>query len=476
MSKSGGKNTNLILLTAVIIVVIALIFAAFMLTRSNTEEGESTITFDPEGGTINGSYVDLVFTGTTDSDPVNVPTPYREGYDFGGWSPSINGNTVSFTNSDQVFTARWTPIQTTITFKLTGGNVNGNSSDIVITGTINSSPANAPAQPTRAGHSFNGWNPGIVNGTIPFTTEDQTFTARWTVIYYSVTFDFDNDEQVLRFRDKAGTAIDIPDDPERFGYNFSGWYLNGEYVNFGNDRTITLSAAVNGNRYIAKWTAIETTITFKLAGGMVGQSVADVEYQGTVEDELVDVPVPTRSGYTFSGWNPTLNNLTKIWFTDENQEYTAEWTPIETTITFKLAGGEVDGSSDNIVYPGTVESSSITVPVPTRYGYDFEGWEPYDVSGSLSFGTTDQEYTAKWTIIETTITFKLAGGKVDGSSDNIVYPGTVESPPVPVPNPTRYDDDDYVFAGWAPINVSGSVSFGTTNQEYTAKWTASPEE
>jgi Listeria-Bacteroides repeat domain (List_Bact_rpt). len=253
MSKSGGKNTNLIVIGVTIVVVIALIFAAYMLTRSNTEEGESTITFDLEGGSINDSNAALIFTGTMDSEPVNVPTPYREGYNFDGWSPSIDGNTVSFTSSDQVFTARWTPIEMTITFKLAGGSVNGSSSDIVMTGTIDSSPANAPAQPTRSGYNFNGWSPSVGNGTIPFTTEDQTFTAMWTSANYSVTFVFNNGEQALHLSGTAGTKKDIPADPRRGGYDFVGWYLNGQYVNFGNDRTITLSAAVNGNRYIAQW-------------------------------------------------------------------------------------------------------------------------------------------------------------------------------------------------------------------------------
>jgi Listeria/Bacterioides repeat len=472
MSKSGGKNTNLIFLIAIIIVVIALIFAAFMLTRSNTEEGESTITFDPEGGTINGSYVDLVFTGTTDSDPVNVPTPYREGYNFNGWNPSTNSNTVPFTNNDQVFTARWTPIEMTITFKLAGGNINGNSSDIVLTGTINSSPANAPAQPTRSGYNFNGWNPSVGNGTIPFTTEDQTFTARWTVAIYSVTFDFDDDEQIVGFRGNAGTVIDIPDDPERYGYIFAGWQLKGEHVNFGNDRTITLNAAVNGNRYIAAWTAIETTITFKLGGGAVGQSEEDVVYQGTVKDELVDIPVPMRSGYTFERWNPSLEGMTKIWFTEDNQEYIAKWTAIETTITFKLGGGAVGQSEEDLVYHGTVESSSVEVPVPTRYGYDFVGWVPQDVFGSIGFGIENQEYTAKWEKRLVEIVFDFNGGLLNGETSMTVQ-GYFDSDPVTIPVPIR---SGYMFTGWDP-SLGGLVEVGFTDileTVYTAGWRQIP--
>lgn len=47
------------------------------------------------------------------------------------------------------------------------------------------------------------------------------------------------------------------------------------------------------------------TVTFKLAGGNIGGSTADVPLSGKFGATFT-APVPTRQGYTFNGWPPAL--------------------------------------------------------------------------------------------------------------------------------------------------------------------------
>ena len=136
----------------------------------------------------------------------------------------------------------------------------------------------------------------------------------------------------------------------------------------------------------------------------------------------VPCPMPSADacgvypGHTFKEWEIKLKSGNKITVpADENvQSYinagetggswsvTAQWTPIEYTITYNLDGGELVGE-----YPTTynVTSSTITLANATKTGYTFGGW--YDNSGltgtavtQIATGSTgNKTFWAKWTIM-----------------------------------------------------------------------------
>ena len=68
-------------------------------------------------------------------------------------------------------------------------------------------------------------------------------------------------------------------------------------------------------------------------------------------------------------------------------------------ITFKLAGGSVDGNPDDVVKTGKY-GTALTVPAPVKTGAVFKGWEPALPSSPL-FPAADAEYTAKWAALYT---------------------------------------------------------------------------
>lgn len=65
----------------------------------------------------------------------NIPTPTKTGYKFDGWEVSGNGskmdgNTFTMGDADATITAKWTPIDYTISYDLQGGTINGQPTNI----------------------------------------------------------------------------------------------------------------------------------------------------------------------------------------------------------------------------------------------------------------------------------------------------------------------------------------------------------
>ena len=117
-------------------------------------------------------------------------------------------------------------------------------------------------------------------------------------------------------------------------------------------------------------------------------------------------------------------------------------------ITFKLAGGSVDGNTDDVVKTGKY-GTALTVPAPVKTGAVFKGWEPALPSSPL-FPASDTEYTAKWAALYT-ITFDVEGStggtlkaQVDGkeitTGDSVEQGKTIVF--------TADHDPDYVVEQW----------------------------
>ncbi|UTC58932.1 leucine-rich repeat domain-containing protein [Treponema sp. OMZ 305] len=117
-------------------------------------------------------------------------------------------------------------------------------------------------------------------------------------------------------------------------------------------------------------------------------------------------------------------------------------------VTFKLAGGAVDGNTDDVVKPGKY-GTALTAPAPVKTGAVFKGWEPALPSSPL-FPAVDAEYTAKWAALYT-ITFGVEGStggtlkaQVDGNE--ITTGDSVEQGKTIVF--TADHDPDYVVEQW----------------------------
>ena len=171
---------------------------------------------------------------------------------------------------------------------------------------------------------------------------------------------------------QAGEKAIQPDVPSRQGYQFTGWYLDDTKYDF--------NAAVTGDMTLtAKWTANSYTIAFDTNGG------SDIDPITQGYGTTIKAPTaPTKTGYTFMGWNPALPATMPA----GDMTLTAQWSINQYTITFDTDGGSA-------VAPITQDyGTAITAPAdPTREGYTFIGWDKA-IPATMPAG--DMTITAKW--------------------------------------------------------------------------------
>ena len=165
-----------------------------------------TITFDTNGGSeiapITQDY------GTEITAPDN---PTRKGYTFKGWDKEIP-ETMPAENI--TVKAQWGINQYTITFDTNGG------SEVAPITQDYGTKINAPANPTRKGYTFKGWDKEIPK-TMP--AENITVKAQWEINQYTITFDTNGGSEIAPITQDYGTEITAPDKPTRKGYTFKGW-------------------------------------------------------------------------------------------------------------------------------------------------------------------------------------------------------------------------------------------------------------
>ena len=193
---------------------------------------------------------------------IEPDVPSRQGYQFTDWY--LDDTKYDF-NADvtgnMTLTAKWTAKSYTITFDTNGG------SDIGHITQDYGTAITAPADPTREGYTFMGWDKAIP-ATMP--AGDMTITAQWRINRYTVTFDTNGGSAVAPITQDYGTAITAPADPTREGYTFIGWDKAIPATMPAGDMTITAkwkdSEKPTGEIKISKnsWKSFLNNITFGL--------------------------------------------------------------------------------------------------------------------------------------------------------------------------------------------------------------------
>ena len=256
--------------------------------KAQWEINQYTITFDTNGGSeiapITQDY------GTEITVPDN---PTRKGYTFKGWDKEIPETMPA---ENMTVKAQWEINQYAITFDTNGG------SEIAPITQDYGTKITAPADPTRKGYTFKGWDKEIPE-TMP--AENMTVKAQWEINQYAITFDTNGGSEIAPITQDYGTAITAPADPTREGYTFIGW-----------DRDIPEIMPAENITVTAQWEINRYTITFDTAGG---SEIAPITQDyGTNITAPAD---PTREGYTFIGWDKAIPTTMPA----ENITVTAQW-------------------------------------------------------------------------------------------------------------------------------------------------------
>ena len=164
-----------------------------------------TLTFDSDGGS------DVAAITQDYGTKIETPAaPTKTGYTFAGWDNEIPETMPAESMS---FKAQWTINQYTLTFNADNGTEN-----VEITQDYGTK-FDTPADPTREGYTFAGWDMDIPE-TIP--AEDMSFTALWSVNSYKLVYILDG-EVYAEYDVEYGSEITPENDPEKTGYTFDGW-------------------------------------------------------------------------------------------------------------------------------------------------------------------------------------------------------------------------------------------------------------
>ena len=285
--------------------------------------------------------------------------------------------------------------------------------------------------PTRTGYTFGGWYRNSDAAGDPITgisateTGDQTLYAKWTANTYTVTFDVNGGETLPENQKTLtvtyGSTYGSLPTPAKEGSAFDGWYTDGaagEKVTAG-----TTVQIVEDQTLYAHWTAGSYTITFKTAGGSEVEPIT-----GTFGTPVTKPADPTRTGYTFTGWDKEIPAAMPA----KDMTITARWTANTYTVTLNPTGGTVADESITVTYDGTYG----TLPTPVRQGCTFTGWFTEKDSGSKVEPSTpvsrteDHTLYARWVEDATKYDLWIGGVQVTGGSAQDVFGnGTVSYDP-----------------------------------------------
>lgn len=295
---------------------------------------------------------------------------------------------------------------------------------------------------------------------------------------YTVTFDTDGGSSVNSVTVKKNDSVAKPVNPNKEGYTFVRWDLNGSEYDFSSKVTsdITLKAIWEQKE------VVETIYNVTL------NNEGNTETIKVANGKITGLPSPSKEGYNFIGWFDGNNKVSvgdvinsditltakfekipaqEVPKTDSKTEPVSD-TTVKYTVTFNSDGGS------SVKKQTVAEGKKVSKPSnPTKSGYTFVAWtldgKEYDFSKAVTKNITLKATWAKKEEVKTyTVTFDSDGG----SSVKIqtVVEGKKASKPS---NPTK---KSYNFLGWY---LNGNLySFDTeitSNITLKAKWEYVPK-
>lgn len=334
----------------------------FEVTLSDTKPVSTyNIAYELNGG-VNAASNPATYN---DDATTALAAPVRTGYSFGGWydNEGLTGSPVTGipagSSGDKTFYAKWTINAYTLRFDAFGGSA-------VAPITLDYGAAlTAPAAPTRTGYTFSGWHPALPD-TMP--AANYVFSALWTPIQYRVSFDANGGAGSMGSYNLTygQTSYLTYNAFARKGYSFAGWNTaaDGSGTAYQDGQSVSSLTAENGATVTlyAQWTVNQYTMTFDSNGGSAVAPI--VQDYGTALTAPAD---PTRTGYRFYMWFPTLPGTIPA----ENRWFKALWAANSYMLTFDSNGGTGEAMSYRFKYDQTEPLPANTY---TRTGYAFAGW------------------------------------------------------------------------------------------------------
>ncbi len=296
--------------------------------------------------------------------------------------------------------------------------------------------ATAPVHP--------GYEPDVQYQTVTLTQDEQTVTFVYTPVIYYAYFNANGGTVDVTSKQLAyGAEYGELPVATRDGYTFLGWFSDatgGEQII--PDTVVTINYVEN---LYAHWSDIEK-YTFKFDSGL-GSACAPLT---AVYGAEIEMPVPYRFGYSFTGWfydaactqPASYTVMPDLGETGTEVTVYAGWTEKVYDITLDPGENGVVADTSYTVKFGTAYGD---LPTPTKDGHTFIGWFTQPEGGEqVTSGVlveTDVVHTlyAHYSVNTYTLYFNTDGGT---EIEAITAPyGT----PINVEDPVK---ENYLFAGW----------------------------
>lgn len=444
--------------------------------------GSHEVTLKANGGTVAPSRVS-VSPGYAYGP---LPTPVLEGYEFAGWyletslRTQVTSETIVASTSNHNLYAKWTDKYYTIKYNANGGTGAPDASLKKHGTTITLSTVT----PTRTGYKFTGWylttdctGTKYSAGGSYSANESITLYACWTPQQYIVAYNANggSNAPASQVKDYNSTLTLTTDVPTKAGYDCVGWntQANGLGVTYALGGEYSLNADIT---LYAVWDTAKYIITYDSNGGS-----GEPGYQSKLHGSSVTLKtstVPTRTGYTFTGWlgsDGVTYTSDAVYSADSNLTLTAQWETIKYSVTYNANGGvgTVDSQQKEYDIALVLKSQGYT-----RTGYTLSSWNTKaDGTGTTyKLGST---YTANapltlyamWKANSYTVTFNpnYSGGST--TTRSYTYDSTYNSFPA-------VGRTGYTFTGWytaqnggTKINTTDKVTI-TSATTYYAHWSA----
>lgn len=277
---------------------------------------------------------------------------------------------------------------------------------------------------------------------------------------FTVIFTDHDGRELSRQHLHNGEDATAPEEPERTGYQFTGW--DKDFTNVTSD--LTVKAVYQVRNYSVVFKDYDNTVIAEL----------DLPYGADIYAAKPADPKREPDGqhtYQFSGWQPALAEDAKV---TGNAEYTASYVSAEREYSIRFL--DYDGSllSELALPYGSgiyeVKPADPKRAPDERHTFQFNGWEPSLTEDSTV--TKNAEYTAVYTSAERLYVLSFVD-HTGGTIKTVMEPyGTRIADKAPK-NPTREPDGDctYTFAGWQPALSEDDIL--TKDTEYQAVFTSS---
>ena len=342
-----------------------------------------TVTFKPNGGTIDGSTADKPVTGKYGA-PLMAPTASWTGHGFSGWNPPLSAGST-FPEENAEYTARWDLNSYLVTYTVdgAGGKIKIGSGNPTTNSTISvthGGNVTFTADPDT-GYEVENWSSNVTVDTSDnkkatlsnVTGNGITVTVKFKKTVYNVTFNVvGGTGGTLKARPEGGSEsttgsvsvehgkkITFTADPDTVhGYEVKEWTVDGNVVSGHTSTSYELSNVTSATTVTVKFKKKVYKVTFSVVDGEGGklqgsygsqhkraENGSTEEFTNVSHGDSVSFNAVPADGWAVEGWTLGGTAVNGIY-----ENYTSPGITANTTVTVKFKKRTTIEHGDNLAW------------------------------------------------------------------------------------------------------------------------------